>query len=211
LLAIATVVALVSVTLWLSDALVPPALQDDPAAKGKKTDTLAKAPGPKKDLVPTPEQLRAVAILKRLNATPVEIENIFELKAFAVSQGLFVHSGNENGVVWFNFLIADHPIVISDLPALTDRRTAGLTPAWRGVLWVVRLAAISGSSRGASTESGGSGAMSLSPAMKNRWTGSRTSTGSNDESAHEEAAMPDSDRPVSNRWAPVVPTLAIAG
>ena len=62
-----------------------------------------------------------------------------ELKSFAISSGLICHCGNGSGSVYNNYFLADHPIAIDDLAGVSTRRDCGLTPAWRGVLWVCPL------------------------------------------------------------------------
>jgi Protein kinase domain len=83
-LACALILAVAPVSLWFQHALFPAALQEDPAAQpgragadGKKGDPAGdpkkpnapvQGPIPQKDVPATPEQKRAVEILKRLNA-----------------------------------------------------------------------------------------------------------------------------------------------
>jgi hypothetical protein len=73
---------------------------------------------------------------------PTVFKNVKEVKDFAVSKGLVFHCGNGNGIVCSNFFLADHPLTIDDLDGVCSRHDCGLTPAWRGVLWVCQLGGI---------------------------------------------------------------------
>lgn len=66
-------------------------------------------------------------------------ETLEEFKRFAVRNGLFVHSGGSQpeAVYFDNFFVADHPVGLADLPL--TKTDCGLTPAWRGVIWVFTL------------------------------------------------------------------------
>ncbi len=69
---------------------------------------------------------------------PIHFKNVRELNDFAVAQGLFFQSGMSAGMTWNNFYIADHTITFDDVRDLV-RRDCGLTPAWRGILWVAQI------------------------------------------------------------------------
>jgi hypothetical protein len=58
------------------------------------------------------------------------------LREFAVSRGLIAHCGRGSGEFWGPFYLADHPVTLADLQPVGTRRDCGLTPAWRGILWV---------------------------------------------------------------------------
>jgi hypothetical protein len=68
-----------------------------------------------------------------------EFETAQELRDFAISSGLMFHCGNGSGFVYNNYFLADHPIAFDDLAGVSTRRDCGLSPAWRGVLWVCPL------------------------------------------------------------------------
>ena len=73
------------------------------------------------------------------NSLPIHFKNSRELSEFATSNGLVIHCGNERGVINDNYYIADHPLTLDELGPVSRRRDCGLTPAWRGILWVCQL------------------------------------------------------------------------
>ena len=75
------------------------------------------------------------------SSTPKSIafKNAAEFKDFALCNGFFFHSGNVNGVVGGNYFIADHLVTLNDVEEVLTRRDCGLTPAWRGILWVCQI------------------------------------------------------------------------
>jgi hypothetical protein len=75
---------------------------------------------------------------------PVAFNDVQEFKTFAVSNGLYFHAGNHNGIVESpaldrNYYLADHAITLDDLIAVGHRRDCGLTSAWRGIIWVCQF------------------------------------------------------------------------
>jgi hypothetical protein len=68
-----------------------------------------------------------------------QFQSVREFREFAASQGLHLHGGTAAGRVVFpenNCYVADHSITFDDLDGVSTRRDCGLTPAWRGILWV---------------------------------------------------------------------------
>ena len=63
-----------------------------------------------------------------------------EARDFCVSEGLHCHNGTD-GVPFTmgNFFVADHPLTFNDLQAIPCRRDCGMTPAWKGILWVGQI------------------------------------------------------------------------
>jgi hypothetical protein len=70
---------------------------------------------------------------------PVGFQNASELRDFAASRGFVIHSGNSIDKIWDNYYVADHPVTLDDLELVATRRDCGLTPAWRGILWVSQI------------------------------------------------------------------------
>jgi len=83
----------------------------------------------------------SVCRYEALSSTPKSIafKNAAEFKDFALCNGFFFHRGNMNGVVGGNYFIADHLVTLDDLEEVLTRRDCGLTPAWRGILWVCQI------------------------------------------------------------------------
>ena len=66
----------------------------------------------------------------------VRFETLEAFRKFAVKHGLFFHSGGPDPNAYLdNFYVADHPVPLERLPI--TKFDCGLTPAWRGVVWVV--------------------------------------------------------------------------
>jgi hypothetical protein len=73
---------------------------------------------------------------------PVHFKSVFDFKEFADTGGLHYHSGASTGQLVFpadNFYVADRVISKDDLEGVCTRRDCGLTPAWRGILWVCQI------------------------------------------------------------------------
>jgi hypothetical protein len=73
---------------------------------------------------------------------PIQFKSVSEFKDFADANGLYLHSGTSSGNLVFpanNFYVADHAISLDDLDEVCSRRDCGLTPAWRGILWVCQI------------------------------------------------------------------------
>jgi hypothetical protein len=75
----------------------------------------------------------------RARFEPVEFATATEVAALAKRHGLHCHSGSSSGATWPNLYVADRPLELFDLNALATRRRCGLTPAWRGIVWVGQL------------------------------------------------------------------------
>jgi hypothetical protein len=76
---------------------------------------------------------------------PVCFNSIWEFKDFAASKGIHFHSGTANGGIWNdNYYVADHPITLDDVREIPFRRDCGLTPAWRGIVWLAQASHRSG-------------------------------------------------------------------
>jgi hypothetical protein len=71
----------------------------------------------------------------------VHFKDARAFREFAAANGLHLHSGTASGDVfaWNNLYVADHPIAIHDLEDVCTRRDCGLTPAWRGILWIAQI------------------------------------------------------------------------
>jgi hypothetical protein len=69
----------------------------------------------------------------------VAIKDIAEFKNLVGAAGLYIHSGSQSGLIGDNFYVADHPLAWDDLEEVHSRRDCGLTPAWRGILWVCQI------------------------------------------------------------------------
>ena len=69
---------------------------------------------------------------------PVHFQTLREFKDFAISKGLCFP---EQAVFINSFFIGDHSLSAEALRKLhsMDKRDCGLTPAWRGLLWVCAL------------------------------------------------------------------------
>ena len=70
---------------------------------------------------------------------PVKFKTSQEVKNLISSEGLHVHAGSMDGHAGNNFFVADRPITLDDLQDVHTRRDCGLTPAWRGILWVTQI------------------------------------------------------------------------
>jgi hypothetical protein len=70
---------------------------------------------------------------------PVHFKTLREFKDFALSKGLCF--SKQPVPLFDNFFIADHPLSIESLQELpiVRKRDCGLTPAWRGLLWVCAI------------------------------------------------------------------------
>jgi len=79
--------------------------------------------------------LRLVTISK---PKPIHFETLREFKDFALAKGFFIP---EQPVFMNNFFITAHPLTDDALQKLhsIDKRKCGLTPEWRGLLWVCAL------------------------------------------------------------------------
>jgi hypothetical protein len=69
----------------------------------------------------------------------IQFDTAQELKEFAVSKGLAYHSGSTSGISGNTYYLADHPLTFNGLEPVCTRRACGLTPAWRGILWVSQI------------------------------------------------------------------------
>jgi hypothetical protein len=78
-------------------------------------------------------------IQSRATPTSIHFDEVLEVQDLARANGLVVHSGNGHGLVEGNCFLADHPVTFDDLLAVCDRRHCGLTPAWRGIVWVCQI------------------------------------------------------------------------
>jgi hypothetical protein len=74
-----------------------------------------------------------------LDADRHHFENVYAFKDFCTEHGFYFHSGTAYvymcGETCF---IADHPVTKEDLAELRLTRNCGLTPNWRGIIWVSR-------------------------------------------------------------------------
>src|SRR6266480_970724 len=70
---------------------------------------------------------------------PIAFKGVPEFREFAARNGIYSHSGNANGNIKDNFFVADHPLTLADFDDLQTLRNPGLTPAWRGILWVCEM------------------------------------------------------------------------
>jgi hypothetical protein len=76
---------------------------------------------------------------------PVRFSSLKEFEEFARSQGLFVHSGGENPDSYLvNYYVADHPLTREHLLAIPTKTECGLTPGWRGIVWIAVVTGPSG-------------------------------------------------------------------
>lgn len=77
-----------------------------------------------------------------LSPRTVEFKHAQEFKDFAVARGLHFHPGTLDEGMTFaksNFYVADHRISTQDLEGIGFKRDCGLTPAWRGVVWIAQI------------------------------------------------------------------------
>jgi hypothetical protein len=75
---------------------------------------------------------------------PIAFSDGVEFRDFAIGKGLLFHSGRGDGkldtrVMYSNFFLADHQLTSSDVDNIGMRHDCGLTPAWRGIIWVSHL------------------------------------------------------------------------
>jgi hypothetical protein len=78
-------------------------------------------------------------LVSRSTTRVPQFDSAVELHDFAVSMGLDFHCGNPGGLYCSNYFLADHPLTLDDLEPLGTRRDCGLTPVWRGILWVSQI------------------------------------------------------------------------
>jgi hypothetical protein len=70
---------------------------------------------------------------------PTQFATVEAAKQFCTSRGLHWHTGT-NAVPTFNsFYVADHPITFNDTLKVAFRSNCGMTPDWKGILWITQL------------------------------------------------------------------------
>jgi hypothetical protein len=62
-----------------------------------------------------------------------------EFKDFVASRGIHINSGAASGNSRDKFFVADRPLALDDFENLQSRQNCGLTPSWRGILWVCEI------------------------------------------------------------------------
>jgi hypothetical protein len=88
------------------------------------------------------ETMGALTVCLHLTSTskprPIHYQTLREFKEFAVSKGLCFP---EQPMFKDNFFIADHALSVEAVRELASIRKwdCGLTPAWRGLLWVCAI------------------------------------------------------------------------
>lgn len=69
---------------------------------------------------------------------PVRFTSLKDFEGFARTMGLYFHSGSAQLLVQAdNCYFADHAVSFEELNVLS-KQECGMTPAWRGIIWVVR-------------------------------------------------------------------------
>lgn len=76
--------------------------------------------------------------------SPVRLHSTLELRQLIETSELFCHSGTLGNVASDNFYIADRPFDYAASLAVADRLKCGLTPMWRGVVWVTDIKSAAG-------------------------------------------------------------------
>jgi hypothetical protein len=71
---------------------------------------------------------------------PVLFNSVREFKNATATEGLFYHTGTKQNHESY-FYVADRPISFDVLQELqtTNKQSCGLTPAWRGIVWVTTI------------------------------------------------------------------------
>ena len=72
----------------------------------------------------------------QLRKNAVDTVSVDDLATLAKNSDLYVHSGVEDGEISGNFYLADHPIDLDDVDAVSTRDQCGLTKEWKGIVWV---------------------------------------------------------------------------
>ena len=71
-----------------------------------------------------------------VSSSKIHFRSPHELAAFMERKGLHIHSGRgASSVIDINCFVADHSIGFEDI-ALLNMQECGLTPAWRGIVFV---------------------------------------------------------------------------
>jgi hypothetical protein len=80
-----------------------------------------------------------VCARENVRHAPIHFSTIAQAKEFFLRQGLFCHDGTKGKNAFGNYFVASHPIDFDSLQMIINRRNCGMTPAWRGILWICQL------------------------------------------------------------------------